>query len=319
MRLGNSTAGGGGSPPGSALAHSPRGAQDRDHPPAGDPGGGPRRSRPAGDRLSPELPGARAGPGAGARAAAPERPAADPRHRPHARRDRGGADAAPGRTRGRRLLRGEHPRGARPHVQGAALSAGGHQRRPAREPRRPGGGRLLPVDPQLRHADPLGLCRDAEACPPAPRRLPGGLGAAALRAAELVRPRRAHPRRRAEGAARGSGGRRTIAPTPGRSWKPSAAVRSAPSRRSPIPPGPARPRQARSPRPRRCRGTSRTRSGWRGSGRSSPPPKPGADRFRPLDPGERQRLRALYEADLERIARAWPDVLMPFEPRDLVA
>ena len=47
--------------------------------------------------------------------------------------------------------------------------------------------------------------------------------------------------------------------------------------------------------------------------------EPGADRFRPLDPGERQRLRALYEADLERIAGAWPDVLMPFEPRDLVA
>ena len=42
------------------------------------------------------------------------------------------------------------------------------------------------------------------------------------------------------------------------------------------------------------------------------PAEPGADRFRPLDPGERQRLRALYEADLERIAGAWPDVLMPF-------
>ena len=47
--------------------------------------------------------------------------------------------------------------------------------------------------------------------------------------------------------------------------------------------------------------------------------EPGADRFRPLDPGEGQRLRALYEADLERIAGAWPDVLMPFEPRELVA
>ncbi len=47
--------------------------------------------------------------------------------------------------------------------------------------------------------------------------------------------------------------------------------------------------------------------------------EPGADRFRPLDPAERQRLRALYDADLERIAGAWPDVLMPFEPRELVA
>ena len=46
---------------------------------------------------------------------------------------------------------------------------------------------------------------------------------------------------------------------------------------------------------------------------------PGADRFRPLGPAERQRLRGLYEADLERIARAYPDVLMHFEPKELVA
>jgi hypothetical protein len=46
---------------------------------------------------------------------------------------------------------------------------------------------------------------------------------------------------------------------------------------------------------------------------------PGADRFRPFGPPERQRLRALYEADLERIAHAYPDALMHFEPRELVA
>jgi len=46
---------------------------------------------------------------------------------------------------------------------------------------------------------------------------------------------------------------------------------------------------------------------------------PGADRFQPFAPAERQRLRALYEADLERIARAHPGVLMPFEPEELVA
>ena len=47
--------------------------------------------------------------------------------------------------------------------------------------------------------------------------------------------------------------------------------------------------------------------------------EPGADRFRPFGTSERQRLRAQYEADLERIARAYPDVLMHFEPRELVA
>jgi hypothetical protein len=47
---------------------------------------------------------------------------------------------------------------------------------------------------------------------------------------------------------------------------------------------------------------------------------PGADRFRPFGQAERQRLRARYEADLERIARAHPGALMHFEPpRELVA
>ena len=47
--------------------------------------------------------------------------------------------------------------------------------------------------------------------------------------------------------------------------------------------------------------------------------EPGADPFRPFGTAERQRLRAQYEADLERIARVHPDVLMRFEPRELVA
>ena len=47
--------------------------------------------------------------------------------------------------------------------------------------------------------------------------------------------------------------------------------------------------------------------------------EPGSDRFRPFSPVERQRLRALYEADLERIAQVYPDALMHFEPRELVA
>ena len=47
--------------------------------------------------------------------------------------------------------------------------------------------------------------------------------------------------------------------------------------------------------------------------------EPGADPFRPFGTAERQRLRARYEADLERIARVHPDVLMRFEPRELVA
>jgi hypothetical protein len=47
--------------------------------------------------------------------------------------------------------------------------------------------------------------------------------------------------------------------------------------------------------------------------------EPGADPFRPFGAAERQRLRARYEADLERIARVHPGVLMRFEPRELVA
>jgi hypothetical protein len=47
--------------------------------------------------------------------------------------------------------------------------------------------------------------------------------------------------------------------------------------------------------------------------------EPGADPFRPFGPAERQRLGARYEADLDRIARAFPDVLMRFEPGEFVA
>ena len=47
--------------------------------------------------------------------------------------------------------------------------------------------------------------------------------------------------------------------------------------------------------------------------------EPGADRFRPFGPAERQRLRADYEADLERIARVYPEVLMRFESKELAA
>jgi hypothetical protein len=46
---------------------------------------------------------------------------------------------------------------------------------------------------------------------------------------------------------------------------------------------------------------------------------PGADPFRPFETADRQRLRAWYEADLERIAEVHRDVLMRFEPRELVA
>lgn len=46
---------------------------------------------------------------------------------------------------------------------------------------------------------------------------------------------------------------------------------------------------------------------------------PGADRFRPLDEDERQRLQAIYAADLARIATAWPGALIPLSPRELVA
>jgi hypothetical protein len=47
--------------------------------------------------------------------------------------------------------------------------------------------------------------------------------------------------------------------------------------------------------------------------------EPGADRFRPFAPAERQRLRADYEADLDRIAQVYPELLMRFAPRELAA
>jgi hypothetical protein len=47
--------------------------------------------------------------------------------------------------------------------------------------------------------------------------------------------------------------------------------------------------------------------------------EPGADRFRPFGPAERQRLRADYEADLDRIAQVYPEVMMRFAPKELAA
>ena len=47
--------------------------------------------------------------------------------------------------------------------------------------------------------------------------------------------------------------------------------------------------------------------------------EPGAARFQPFDAAERRRLRARYEADLERIARVFPDMLMAFDSRELAA
>ena len=143
---------------------------------------------------------------------------------------------------------------------------------------------------------------------------PCGRGSGPPRRAGSTSWRGSAPRRR--GSRCGSGGRRTTAPMPGRSWRPSAAARSGRCRRmsrghlDPL---------ALGPRDRARRGAaggpSRGRSGWRGSARkSSPPAEPGADRSRPFSPVERQRLRALYKSDLERIAEAHPDALMHFEP-----
>jgi hypothetical protein len=47
--------------------------------------------------------------------------------------------------------------------------------------------------------------------------------------------------------------------------------------------------------------------------------EPREARFQPFDKAERRRLRAGYEADLERIARVFPDMLMAFETRELAA
>ncbi len=47
--------------------------------------------------------------------------------------------------------------------------------------------------------------------------------------------------------------------------------------------------------------------------------EPGGARFQPFDAAERRRLGAGYDADLERIARTFPDVLMAFAPRELAA
>lgn len=46
---------------------------------------------------------------------------------------------------------------------------------------------------------------------------------------------------------------------------------------------------------------------------------PDGDRFRPLAEAERRRLRASYDADLARIAEAWPEAMMRFSPAELAA
>ena len=45
--------------------------------------------------------------------------------------------------------------------------------------------------------------------------------------------------------------------------------------------------------------------------------EPEGDRFRPFSRGERARLRAAYDDDLERIARDYPDAMMAFSQREL--
>jgi hypothetical protein len=47
--------------------------------------------------------------------------------------------------------------------------------------------------------------------------------------------------------------------------------------------------------------------------------EPGQARFQPFDEAERRGLRARYDADLERIARVFPDMLMVFDSRELAA
>ena len=47
--------------------------------------------------------------------------------------------------------------------------------------------------------------------------------------------------------------------------------------------------------------------------------EPGQARFQPFDEAERLWLRAGYEADIERIARVYPDVLVTFHSRELAA
>ena len=47
--------------------------------------------------------------------------------------------------------------------------------------------------------------------------------------------------------------------------------------------------------------------------------EPEGDRFRPFSRGERARLRAAYDDDLERIVRDYPDALMAFSQRELGA
>jgi hypothetical protein len=46
---------------------------------------------------------------------------------------------------------------------------------------------------------------------------------------------------------------------------------------------------------------------------------PSGERYQPFTPEERRHLRAAYDADLERIAASFPDLLMRFAPRELAA
>ena len=251
-------------------------------------------------------------------AAAADRPAADHRPGADARGDRGDARAAAASGRRPWCSPRRTSSACRDQIlDPGLLPAAPPERGAAREPRAAGRARALPVDPQLRHAAALGLCRDAEARPRAAGRLRGGPGAAARRAAELVRPRRPDPRRGAGGAAAASGGRRTTAPTPRRSWRRSAAARSGCCRRSPTRPGPARPRPTAIARPRRCRPdlpraerSRRVRELFAGpatataSGRSPPPSGAAARRLRGRPRPHRPGL---------------PDVLMRFAPGELAA
>ena len=208
-------------------------------------------------------------------AAAADRPAAA--RRAGAMRDAIEATrrAAPGRPRRRGLLRGEDPRRARSTSSRALLPAGGQRI-----------GRLaslgaraeltaLPVDPQLRHAAALGLCRGAEACAAAAGRLRGDPGAGARRPPSwfdlVARIRAAAPGRAAPDLAAGGLPR----PRPGDHGGALRLARSGRCPRSPTRPGPARPRRRRSRPPRRCPRALRTPSGWRGCARSYAAVEPG--------------------------------------------
>ena len=178
--------------------------------------------------------------------------------------------------------------------------------------------RALPVDPQLRHADALGLCRGAEACAAAAGRLRGGARRGCLAAPpswfDLVAR---HPRRGARAAARiwrqedyRANARAIMEALCGCPLGPLPEIADPTWTRSPSAAAIAA-AEALPPDLPRAERLARVREIFAAA-------EPGEDRFRPFAPAERRGCAPLRGRPRAH-RRVYPDMLMRFEPRELAA